>query len=290
MVLFEPVLRCKGTRAARRGRAGDGWAAHLGWLARFFSARGGVVRPSRAYTDAFGGPAGLSWSQRSALHLPSSGCGVNGRREGSRREGFSRCWRGFFRARAGAVRPSRGYREAPEMRSGGPGVLVSPTAAKEPMQRACGGGAASRARRFEAGPACTTAAEGWERAPAKRFGTTTTTTIELDTPCAEPGAEQPRTRPCVRAPPSRSVASCERRSAAQVQDRLRWLIGPTARRLADSFSAAGPSRGVLEMSTVHETRRPGCCSPRCWPASIGKCHGHDVDKMVSPRYPRVEPT
>ena len=232
----------------------------------------------------------MSWSQRSALHLPSSGCGVNGRREGSRREGFSRCWRGFFRARAGAVRPSRGYREAPEMRSGGPGVLVSPTAAKEPMQRACGGGAASRARRFEAGPACTTAAKGWERAPAKRFGTTTTTTIELDTPCAEPGAEQPRTRPCVRAPPSRSVASCERRSAAQVQDRLRWLIGPTARRLADSFSAAGPSRGVLEMSTVHETRRPGCCSPRCWPASIGKCHGHDVDKMVSPRYPRVEPT
>ena len=114
--------------------------------------------------------------------------------------------------------------------------------------------------------------------------------IELDTPCAEPGAEQPRTRPCVRAPTSRSVASCERRSAAQVQDRLRWLIGPTARRLADSFSAAGPSRGVLEMSTVHETRRPGCCSPRCWPASIGKCHGHDVDKMVSPRYPRVEPT
>ena len=90
--------RAGGVRGTDGRRTSDGWRV-------FFSARAGVLRPSRAYTDAFGGPAGLSWSQRSALHLPSSGCGVNGRREGSRREGFSRGWRDFFaRALAGLGR------------------------------------------------------------------------------------------------------------------------------------------------------------------------------------------
>ena len=127
--------RAGGVRGTDGRRTSDGWRG-------FFSARAGVLRPSRAYTDAFGGPAGLSWSQRSALHLPSSGCGVNGRREGSRREGFSRGWRGFFARAPARSGPAEAIGKHPRCAAVARGCWL----ARRPRESRCQGRAAAARR------------------------------------------------------------------------------------------------------------------------------------------------